>query len=138
VLETVKKLRWVPDVIHCQGWMSAVVPLYVKTAYADEPSYSNCKVVTSLFTNNLQKDLGTKFKRCLTFRDAKSELLDAYNDNFDFEELGKMAIDYSDGIIQADKDVNSNLLKHVQKKGIPILPYEEDFAAGYEEFYDNI
>ncbi|MCR4603585.1 MAG: glycogen/starch synthase [Prevotella sp.] len=138
VLETVKKLRWVPDVIHCQGWMSAVVPLYVKTAYADEPSYANCKVVTSLFTNNLQKDLGTKFKRCLAFREAKSELLEDYNDNFDFLELGKMAIDYSDGVIQADSEVNSKLLDHVQKKGIPILPYSEDFAAGYEEFYDNI
>ena len=50
VLETVKKLRWIPDVIHCQGWMSAVVPLYVKTAYHDEPSYADTKVVTSLFS----------------------------------------------------------------------------------------
>ena len=46
VLETVKKLRWVPDVIHCQGWMTAVVPLYIKTAYHDEPSFANTKVVT--------------------------------------------------------------------------------------------
>jgi len=138
VLETVKKLRWVPDVIHCQGWMSAVVPLYVKTAYADEPSFSSAKVVTSLFTTSLQKDLGNKFKRCLAFREAKTELLESYNDNFDFLELGKMAIDYSDGIIQADNEVNSKLLKHVQKKGIPILPYSEDFGAAYEEFYDNI
>ena len=58
VLETVKKLRWVPDIIHCQGWMSAVVPLYVKTAYRDEPSYGETKVVTSLFGKSVQKDLG--------------------------------------------------------------------------------
>lgn len=38
VLETVKKLRWAPDVIHCQGWMSSVIPFYVKTAYKDEHS----------------------------------------------------------------------------------------------------
>ena len=48
VLETVKKLRWVPDIIHCQGWMSSVVPFYVKTAYRDEPSFAETKVVTSL------------------------------------------------------------------------------------------
>ena len=68
VLETVKKLRWVPDIIHCQGWMSAVVPLYIKTAYHDEPSFTNTKVVTSLFTKSLSKDLADNFKRCVEFR----------------------------------------------------------------------
>ena len=75
VLETVKKLRWVPDVIHCQGWMSAVVPLYIKTAYRDEPSYTNAKVVTSLYTRSLNQNLGDNFKRCVEFRDATADLL---------------------------------------------------------------
>ena len=138
VLETVKKLRWVPDIIHCQGWMSAVVPLYVKTAYKDEPSFADAKVVTSLFTRDLAKELGTKFKKCLAFRDAKAELLADYNDNFDIQELGKLAIDYSDGIIQADTNVNETLLEYVKEKGMKLLPYQEDFAASYEEFYDNL
>ncbi len=138
VLETVKKLRWVPDVIQCQGWMSAVVPFYVKTAYADEPSYASTKVVTSLFKKNVQKELGTKFKQCLPFRDAKAELLAPYNDNFDFLELGKMAIDYSDGVIQAQSEVNDNLMQYARDKGLPLLPYTEDFAAIYEDFYENL
>lgn len=139
VLETVKKLRWVPDIIHCQGWMSAVVPLYIKTAYHDEPSFANTKVVTSLFTKSLTKDLGTNFKRCVEFRDATTELLKPYNDNFDFDELGKLAIDYSDGIIQADKVVNKDLLNYAKDKEIPILKYkEEGFADACEEFYDMI
>ena len=45
VLETVKKLRWVPDIIHCEGWMSALVPLFVKTAYQDEPSFCDSKII---------------------------------------------------------------------------------------------
>ena len=138
VLETVKKLRWVPDIIHCQGWMSAVVPLYVKTAYADEPSYAETKVVTSLFTRVLDNELGQKLKKCLAFRDAKPELLESYNDNFDIKELGKLAIDYSDGIIQANSEVNDTLLQRVKDKGIPFLPYTEDFADAYEEFYDSL
>ena len=138
VLETVKKLRWVPDIIHCQGWMSAVVPIYVKTAYADEPSYAETKVVTSLFSRSLKKELGTKFKQCLAFRDAKPELLEPYKDNFNFEELGKLAIDYSDGIILADPDVNKNLLKYANKKDMPILEYTENFGPAYEAFYDTI
>ena len=138
VLETVKKLRWVPDIIHCQGWMSAVVPLYVKTAYHDEPSFADTKVVSSLFTQNLNKDLGDNFKKCLEFREAREELLKGYNDNFDFIELGKLAIDYSDGIVQGGKVVNEELLNDAKGKNIPVLGYHEDFADEYEAFYDQI
>ena len=138
VLETVKKLRWVPDIIHCQGWMSSVVPLYIKKAYHDEPSFANTKIVTSLFAKGLKNDLGTKFKKCLEFRDAKAELLKTYKDKFDVVELGKLAIDYSDGIIIANPEANSQLIKYTKKKEIPILPYTEDFAEAYEAFYDQI
>ncbi|MBP3287240.1 MAG: glycogen/starch synthase [Prevotella sp.] len=139
VLETVKKLRWVPDIIHVQGWMGAVVPLYIKTAYHDEPSFANTKVVTSLFTKSLNSELGDNFKRCVEFRDAKAELLKKYNDKFDFEELGKLAIDYSDGVIAANKDVNEKLLKYAKSNNIPTLAYPgEDFGDAYEAFYEQI
>ena len=138
VLETVKKLRWVPDIIHCQGWMSAVVPLYVKTAYHDEPSFAKTKVVTSLFSKSLEKDLGTNFKKCLEFREAKAELLKGYNDNFDINELVKMAIDYSDGVVQADEVVNKKLLDYAKGRNIPVLGYHRDFADEYEKFYAQL
>jgi starch synthase len=139
VLETVKKLRWIPDVIHCQGWMSAVVPLYVKTAYHDEPSYADTKVVTSLFSRSLNKELNENFKRCVEFRDAKAELLNVYRDPFDFDELGKLAIDYSDGVIQSDEEVNPALLDYAAQKEIPILKYKtEGFAEAIEAFYNEI
>ncbi len=138
VLETVKKLRWVPDIIHCQGWMSAVVPLYVKTAYHDEPSFAEAKVVTSLFEKNIDKDLGENFKECLEFREAKAELLKDYKNEFDFNELSKLAIDYSDGVIQADQKVDQKLLKYAAGKNIPVLDYQEDFADSYENFYNRL
>ena len=139
VLETVKKLRWVPDIIHVQGWMGAVVPLYIKTAYHEEPSFANVKVVTSLFDKTLQSELGENFKRCVAFRDAKQELLKKYNDHFDFVELGKLAIDYSDGVIAASSEVNADLLKYAADKSIPTLAYPgEDFAQAYEDFYEKI
>lgn len=139
VLETVKKLRWVPDIIHCQGWMSAVVPFYIKTAYHDEPSFTNTKVVTSLFGKSLTKGMGDNFKRCLEFRDATTELMAPYKDDFDFDELGKLAIDYSDGIIHADETVNKDLLDYTTEKEIPILKYKnESFADDIEDFYNQI
>ena len=138
VLETVKKLRWAPDIIHCQGWMAAVVPLYIKTAYHDEPSFVNTKVVTSLFAKSMKDDLDSNFKRCVEFRDAKAELLKGYKDKFNFEELAKLAIDYSDGVVQAEQDIKKTLVTYTKKKGVPFLPYQEDFADAYEAFYDQI
>ena len=139
VLETVKKLRWTPDIIHCQGWMSAVIPLYVKTAYHDEPSFANTKVISSLFQSQLKSDLGKKFKHCVEFREAKADLLKQYKDEFDFIELGKMAIDYSDGIVEAGRNVNSTLINYADSKNIPVLKYpEENLAEAYKDFYEKI
>ena len=139
VLETVKKLRWVPDVIHCQGWMSAVVPLYIKKAYHDEPSFADTKVVTSLFSSPFKGTLDTNFKKCLEFKNVKSKLLSAYNDTFDFLELSKMAIDYSDGVIEATPKVNKELMAYADKCKMPLLRYENiDEAGRYTAFYDSL
>ena len=138
VLETVKKLRWVPDIIHCQGWMSNVVPLYVKTAYRDEPSFAETKVVTSLFTKNIEKGFGDDFKKYLEFRDVNAELLKDYKDEFDFNELSKLAIDYSDGVVAGDAGADQELLKYASAKNIPTLGFQEDFADAYETFYAQL
>lgn len=140
VLETVKKLRWTPDIILCQGWMGAVVPLYIKTAYHDEPSFANTKVVTSLFEKQIKGDFSDNFKRAVEYRDAKSDLLKNYKDVFDFLELGKLAIDYSDGIVEATKNVNTKLLSYAKEKKCPILSYPgtEDYVKAYQDFFEKI
>ena len=139
VLETVKKLRWVPDIIHCQGWMSSVVPLYVKTAYHEEPSFANTKVVTSLFPKSLNKSIGDNFKRSLEFRDVKADLLGKYSDNFDFDELIKLAIDNSDGVIEVGDDVSADLADYAMRQNIPLLKNPgTDFVDSYEKFYNQI
>lgn len=141
VLETVKKLRWVPDIIHCQGWMCSAIPLYVKTAYQDEPSFANTKVVTSLFSEELHDSLGSNFKQSIEFRDVKSDILDKYNKDFGFMDLEKLAIDYSDGIVNAGKSVNPELVRYAEEKGLPIISNpdnDDDICQTYEEFYDKI
>lgn len=138
VLDTVNKQRWTPDIIHCQGWMSAALPLFIKTAYSEEPSFANTKVVTSLFPDPIDKNPAVSLKDCLEFRSAKPELLAPYKEKFDLEELGKLAIDYSDGIIMGTKDVNPALKEYATKKNLPVLDYLEDFADAYESFYDQI
>lgn len=139
VLETVKKLRWTPDVILCQGWMSSVIPFYIKTAYNEEPCFANTKVVTSIFAEQMKTTLGTNFKNCIEFREAKTELLAGYKDAFDYLELGKMAIDYSDGVIVAEENVNEALIDYASKKNMPTLAYSADENdEAYLKFFEQM
>lgn len=139
VLETVKKLRWVPDLVLCQGWMAAVIPIYIKHAYADEPSFASTKVVTSLFSKSLQKDMGSNFKRCLEYRGVKPDMLGKYTDDFTFEELIKMAIDYSDGVVEAVPEGNADLLAYVKSAGKPLLKYHsKGEAQAYQTFFNTL
>lgn len=139
VLETVKKLRWVPDVIHCQGWMSAIVPLFIKKAYHDEPCFRDCKVVSSLYHSDMEGTIGMNYKKCLQYKNITPEMLSAYNDSFDLKELCKLAIDYSDGIIQMSEDINPELLQYVAESKKHFLSYPgEDFVNSYKEFYATL
>lgn len=139
VLETVKKLRWNPDIIHCQGWMAGVIPLYIKTAYHEDSTFANSKVVTSLFHSQFKSTLGSRFKQCVEFGSAKASLLEKYSEHFDFLELGKLAIDYSDGIIEATDDINTDLHNYAATSNKPILPYPgDDYVADYKDFYNKI
>ncbi|MBF1484605.1 MAG: glycogen synthase, partial [Prevotella pallens] len=121
--------------------MSAVIPFYVKTAYKAEPQFAKSKVVTSLFTEQPRGSLGKKFKQCLEFKSAELSLIEKYGDNFDFKELGKLVIDYSDGIIQTSNNVNKELIQYAKdnKKEILLQPdNEEEVKTKYTEFYNKI
>ena len=139
VLETVKKLRWQPDVIVCQGWMGAIVPLYIKTAYAEEPSFANSKVIISLYDNPLKGSLGDNFKQCVDFRDAKAELLDTYKSDFDYDELAKLAIDYCDGVVEGELGINPAILEYAKEKNKPLLAFTgDDFSEPYKDFINQV
>ncbi len=139
VLETVKKLRWQPDVIVCQGWMGAVVPLYIKTAYAEEPSFANSKVVATLYNHGLTGCVGENFKDCVAFKSAKRSMLDGYSEPFTQDELAKLAIDYSDGVVEAEEGASEALKAYASEKGKPLMAYPgDDFAEAYKNFINKI
>lgn len=140
VLETVKKLRWAPDIIHCQGWMSAVIPLYVKTAYREEPQFANTKVVTSLFSEQPKGNLGDNFLKSVEYKEASGDCLAGRKEPFDFLELGKLAIDFSDGIVQTSNDVNADLIDYAKSKQTSILPPVslDELSEVYTNYYNSI
>ena len=140
VLETVKKTNWCPDVIHCHGWISALTPLYVKSAYKDEPSFRNSKVVISLYDDNFEKQFPENFLQKTLHREMNIELLDGIASPTSYEELAKLAIRYSDGIIINGDNVSPALIDYAKSLGKPVLlkPTEEEHTEACNNFYDTL
>lgn len=139
VLETVKKLRWTPDVIHCHGWMTALAPLYIKTAYRDEPSFRDAKVVFSLYDNELKRPMGTNFGNCIQLRGVDGSVLKDFSPECTFEELNKLAVNYSDGLIVAGANANENVVQYARGLNIPVMDYAAELNADkYADFYDQV
>lgn len=141
VLETLKKLRWCPDVVHCHGWMSAIAPLYIKTAYREEPAFAESKVVFSAYGTPPVASPAPDFADCLAFREASHELIASTGiDLSGIDALGELAVQYSDGFIQGQADAAPNLLSLAQQRGIPTLafPGEENLAEAYGAFYESV
>ena len=119
VLETVKKLRWTPEIVNCQGWMSAIVPLYIKTAYREDPP----------------------FAEAIAFRGASIDILKSMGiDMADPLALRKIAIALSDGYVQCEANMNPELLDFARSKNIPVLEYtgEENKVERLNEFYELV
>lgn len=141
VMETVKKLRWTPDIIHCLGWMSALAPLYIKKAYNEDPFFKNSKVVYSLFQDDFKQPFRELFIDKLKLEGIENKhLKQIRNKSIDYVALSKLAIDFSDGIIQSAPDTNQEVLAYVDEQKKKFLPYapDEDYADEYLRFYQSI
>ena len=140
VLETVKKLRWCPDVIHCHGWMSAMAPLYIKKAYCDEPSFRDSKVIFSLYKEGFESTLAANFNQQLLYRNITPEDVEILKNPVTYKELCKLAITYSDGIVLNSNDIDPELIEYAKSLNIPVQEYKEgeEFAEACNTFYDQI
>ena len=139
VLETVKKLRWIPDVIHCQGWMAAMIPAYAKVAYKEDPVMANVKVVTSVIEQPMQAELNADTKDCIAYGDVTKDSLAKYADTMSSDELMKLAVDYSDGVIKGSENASDEIMDYAKAEGKAVLDYQgDDFAKAYVGFYDSL
>lgn len=141
VVETVKKLRWEPSVIHCTGWVTALTPLYLKRLYADDPSFANTRIVYSLFDDTFDGTLDPRMVEKLRLEGLNDEdLASLLGADVDCRMLNKIAIDYADAIVQSTPDVDPELLAYAQASGKPFLPYpgDENYAQAYIDFYKSL
>ena len=139
VLETVKKLRWAPDIIHCHGWFTGLVPLYIKKAYNEDPLFANSKIIYSVYENEFDKPLNKDFKDKLLYENITKNDTQILKDP-NFVNLSKLAIEASDATIIGSETINSELLSFIKNSEKPYLEYqnEEEYIEAYSKFYDTI
>ena len=138
VVETVKKLNWVPDIIHVHGWMASMLPVYMKHYYKDEALFADTKIVTSVYSQSFDGTLDKDMLKKVLF-DQVPEAAVNMLETPDFESVMKAAIAHSDASIIASPNVSDSLKAYVEASGKPFLPYvdKDNFASAYTNFYKN-
>ncbi len=140
VLETVKKLGWSPDIIHCHGWFSSILPVYVRKGYVNDPIFNNAKIVFSAYNNNsgvkkLNKNLISKASTEQVSQDDLSAI-----QNPTIENLELLAAQYSDAVVFGSNDLDASHKLALADQVNQVLDYQdpENYVDAYDEFYDSI
>jgi starch synthase len=139
VIETVKKLQWAPDLIHCQGWFTSLIPLYIKKYYHDDPLFIDSLVVTSIYDNEFDKSMDPRVIDKLRFDGINDKDIEVLKEPT-YLNLMKLAVNFSDGIIQGSEKANADIIQYITKSAKPMLSYqaEDVYIDRYSDFFDQI
>ena len=142
VLETVKKLRWVPDIIHCQGWISAVAPLYIKTSYREEPSFRDSRIIFTPAGDDLKLPLTQQFRTNLQFKGLSDKDLKDFPEDATMMDLYKLALRNSNGMLLTASNMNQELIDYANELGLPVFgPVDmtnPDASSQVVDYFDSV
>ena len=136
VVETVKKLNWVPDIIHVHGWMAGLLPIYMKHYYKDEALFENTKIVTSVYGQSFEGQLNPEMINKVKFDGIPEDAIQDLKEP-NYENLLKATILHSDAVIMGSQSISPSLTKYIQASGKAFLPFvpKDKFAEIYTDFY---
>lgn len=140
-MTTAKKLRWEPDVMHVSGWMSSLVPLYLKRLFADGPSFHRTKVVYTVMPENELAPISDKLFDKLRVEGVKKNDLKPFLDMpLDNKLLHSMAIQWSDGVVFRGIEPDPDLVARCEANGTPWISIDADdpHAPELDEFYKSL
>ncbi|MEM9686203.1 MAG: glycogen/starch synthase [Bacteroidota bacterium] len=139
VVETVKKLNWSPDIIHVHGWMSALVPLYLRKYYGDEPLFSDSKIITSVYNKDFEGTLSNNIIDKIKFDSIANKEIAVLKES-NYSNLLKVAINNADAVIIASKEIPEELQEYINTLDKPVLPYleQDKFEEAYIRFYESV
>lgn len=139
VIETVRKMGWVPDIIHCHGSLTALTPLYLKKNYSDDPIYRDAKIVYSDYANEFSSAWNNRLGEKLTMDGIDiSELGITSENGYTHGDILKLATYYSDAVVSASADSKEEIGEYAQSLGKKYIPYQEDMIEAYNSLYDEL
>ncbi len=141
VLETVKKLGWAPDIVHCNDWMTSLIPLYLKTTYKNDPIFQNTKSVFTIYNNDFAHQFNDDLLDKVKMMDIEDSMLENLK-TADFAGFIKTGAEYSDAVIRAEEEVSESLntlLGEIQKdKEVNTIEKDDNFLDSYYNLYNEL
>lgn len=138
VIETVRKLGWAPDIVHCNDWITSFIPLYLKTTYKNDPLFKNAKTVFSIYNNAFSH----KFKSNLLDKVKMMDIEDNMLGNLktaDFEGFIKLGVEFSDAVIVAGENKKlEGLFKKIKEKKVETIDQNENYTESYYNLYNEL
>ncbi len=137
VIETVKKLGWSPDIVHCNDWITSLIPLYLKTTYKNDPLFKDSKTVFSIYNNSFNHKFSSDIVEKVKMMDIDDDMLDGLK-SADYEGLIKMATKFSDVVIKAeDTEIEIDTLIDNGNQ-VNIKDNDENFTESYYNLYNEL
>jgi starch synthase len=140
-LETVKKLRWVPEIVHCQGFMSSLAPYLLKLAYYEEPSFRESKIIYTPTTDLPEAPLPKNFNGILAYREANRTALSTLGELSQLEDLNRIGMFMSDGVILNEPNERYERMAREMGKPIVVLSPEDMVSTSvglYDQLWDEV
>lgn len=139
-LETVKKFGWPPDIIHCSGWMTGLIPMFIKVAYKKEPVFSNCKIVYTIGQNTYKEKMGAGFKDIIAINNnIKAKEVELFDTGSNVA-MFRGGATYADAITFGAEKVDKKLVEEFSKvKGKKVIKYDENSdLTDYLQLYNDL
>ena len=133
-IETVKKLGWAPDVVHCGDWFTAFLPLYLKTIYKNDPLFKDSKIVYSVFNNDFDYVFKEDVAQKAMMPEITEEMLKSIKSN-DFLGFIKLGMQYSDKILKSEENLSenlNNLFNEFPEKTVEFI----ESTTSFQQFFD--
>ncbi|MEM7550703.1 MAG: glycogen/starch synthase [Bacteroidota bacterium] len=141
VLETVKKLGWAPDIVHCNDWITSLIPMYLKSTYKNDPIFKNSKSVYTVYDNSFSYKFGNDLIDKVKMIDIDDQMLSSLK-TADFEGFVKIGVEYADSVIKAEEKFTNGLnelfSQYSDDKKIDTIEKGDDFLDSYYNLYNEL
>jgi starch synthase len=141
IIEIILKLGWIPDIVHCHGWMSSLVPMYARTVHKNESVFKNTKFIYTIYDNDFTEHLGKDFINKAT---VNGQMPDSYKflENPTCNDLYMTGVTYADGVVLGTQEVDSSIMGYIHELDKPVLPFQQfgtdNFVENHYEFYNSL